>query len=117
LSIELYTISLVFIFVSALCFVFYMYHKAHGRDVDAVRSGGELVMEAMRRNGQITGADADLEIVKAFNYDDDPEEEVKQQTNHMNEVVERLEKRSQMLADQMAEKGISEVMEKMNEKI
>jgi hypothetical protein len=107
---EIYTLSLVAMFIAALVFCFYLYHKAHGRDVDAVRSGGELVMEALRRDGRLMSSDVPDETPIAFNYDSDTDDE----PSPYEAALERTQRRAKQFADQQAEREIEDVFENMS---
>jgi hypothetical protein len=110
MTIETFALSTIAIFTSALVFCFYLYHRAHGRDVDAVRSGGELVMDALRRDGRLMSSDVPDETPVAFNYVDDAEDE----PSPYEAAIQRTQERAKKFADQQAEREIEDVMENMN---
>jgi len=112
---QIYTLIMIAMSTGAICFCFWLYHKAHGRDVDAVRAGGELVMEAMRRNGTITGAEVDSEErLTAFNIEDDEEADL--ETGY-DEALARITERSKKFTEQQAEEKVDAVMGEMSRKV
>ena len=90
--------------------MFYLYHKAHGRDVDAVRSGGELVMDALTRDGKLM-SDTKDDHVSVFNYSDNDEEEAKDE--ELSEDMAKILEANQRFADQQAERQVDSVMSTM----
>jgi len=112
---QIYSLIIIGIFTAALCYCFTLYHKAHGRDVDAVQAGGNLVMEALRRDGRLMSSqsDEDADLV-AFNYTDGTEAEKELEENaEYNAVMDRLAAANTKLQEQQTVNH----METMNAKV
>ena len=109
---QIYTLTLVSLFVLAICFCFYLYHLAHGRDVDAVEAGGNLVISAMQKSGQMSSTFID-EGDMAFNIQDEDDSGL----DENQAMRERVLARADIFQAQQDEKELDKVMEDMNEKV
>lgn len=63
-------LAIVAMFLFALCYCFRLYHDAHGRDVDAVQRGAEIVMKVLVSGGKIADFENRGEKVRSANIDD-----------------------------------------------
>lgn len=111
-----YTVALVSISTAAICYCFYLYHKAHGRDVDAVVKGAQIVIDALQQDGRIEPLAEPADDGKPWHVDSFGEEDQAEEEEE-GPYDDILVARSQRAAEQMGKVELDKVMNAMDGKV
>jgi hypothetical protein len=113
MTLETYSIIINILFIVLIGYLFYLYHKAHGKESSAVKMGADIVLSSLQRQGRIMGQEEDDKDM-AFNIEDDFSETPVEEKPAIPDIIVA---RSEKAAQQIGEVELSKVMKEMDDKI
>ncbi|MCP4493250.1 MAG: hypothetical protein GY820_39000 [Gammaproteobacteria bacterium] len=108
---QIFIVLLTAIFVSAICYCFYLYHKAHGRDVDAVTRGAQIVMDALIADAKIIDTKKTDDIVRVVSLDDFDTEPLDEVPDTVPDVTMQAAKRFEIQQQTDTDKVMDEMVQ------
>ena len=108
------TFGLLTLLILLAAYTMTLYHRAHGSEKKSVEMGAKIVLEALRRDGRISGADnKETDVVRAVNIGEELYTDTEQDKDE-SEIPDIIVARSKKHADQIGDRLSEDLMKNLD---